>query len=781
MTIESIQESPKSEDLGSCYTNDYEDEDDGDHNDHIDDDEDEDEDNDDDDDDEGYLTYLFDRAFLKQHALAIFVAFLATAITYFHALPLPLSPSSSLSSSSNKSSTATIKTVTKNRIKPLKETEIHHHHSYRRTHNLIFCPNLDYFSPTESHQERIRRILQTDDGEDGSGSGSGSGSGDTSEKWVDPNLQLFQFNFPKRYYDLMGAYYYADDVMDDDNYQKTINVGNANGGTTRSSASASASASTSTDPNFKCLSESMILDEHKKRSTVPMHTVAYIHADIETYYYNENDGDGNANSKNSIAKKNKLLSVLSRNKPSSGGSSTKKKLQPAELSYKGFTAKFVNLATQPLNLYWDGSSKIKPKLVNTIQPFESISTATFPGNSFHISPMYNAEDALQRWTVTYDDSVLYYNPHESLNDEERAELLTPEEKLKYDMHMLNQIYGREYLATTQRPWLSMFPRPMFMDYFKMWDASFFGQKHSVATKQTHFISDAANDGDDGEVLWKSLDYEDYDTMVETNQFVQLPQYREKEQPTLDLTLEVVSASPRVFEIKNFLSPTEVQHMLQLAQRYNVTTSQHKKQLSIYEQEEDKKLTKDEKKRRKKVLHKAQSNAWIRREMTPITNAIYHRVADVLQIDEALLRHRNEHENTGLNTHHSIAEAIHITQYVKGQGYSPRLDGAMPSILNRFQPNRFATIIFFLSDDTSHSDDKGGESNAMEGGELVFPLAVTTQNHDGVTVKPKAGNAVVFYNMLPDGNLDDLSQHTSKLVESGEKWMGTLYVWDPIID
>ena len=325
----------------------------------------------------------------------------------------------------------------------------------------------------------------------------------------------------------------------------------------------------------------------------------------------------------------------------------------------------------------------------------------------------------------------------------------------------------------------------------MWDANYFGQEHIVKTKQTHFITTGKGEEKEGEneeslLLFKQLDYEDYDNMVEKQKkgdegaFVSLPQLRKDGE--LDLTLRVISAAPRVFEIDNFLSPTEVDHLLHLANRYNITTTEQQKSMNSNPD-----LTKMEKKKRKKALQGAQSNAWIRRDNSPIVDSIYHRVADVLQIDESLLRHRNEHEQSELNTHHSIAEALHLTQFANGQGYSPRLDGSQPSITNRYQPNRFATIVFFLNDDdddddsSSSNDNDNDNDNTMEGGELAFPLAVTAQNHDGVIVKPKAGKAVVFYNMLPDGNLDDLSQHTSKVMKSGEKWMGTLYVWDPIID
>jgi hypothetical protein len=51
-----------------------------------------------------------------------------------------------------------------------------------------------------------------------------------------------------------------------------------------------------------------------------------------------------------------------------------------------------------------------------------------------------------------------------------------------------------------------------------------------------------------------------------------------------------------------------------------------------------------KKKKKKKRSNFKSEAFIRK-MSPIMDAIYHRSANILNIDESLLRHRNEHENS----------------------------------------------------------------------------------------------------------------------------------------
>jgi hypothetical protein len=259
-------------------------------------------------------------------------------------------------------------------------------------------------------------------------------------------------------------------------------------------------------------------------------------------------------------------------------------------------------------LHWD--SRTKAKFVGLIQPSESITTVTIPGNSFHVTLTYDPNDALVRWTVTSDEAVLFYDPYEE--NKNGLDRLSPSDLKKYHMHDLNRMFGREYLAMTQRQWLTTSPRPIQMHH--MWDANYFGQEHIVKTKQTHFITTGEEEegGTNEETsLFKQLDYDDYDKMVEKqkkgdeNAFVSSPQLRKGGE--IEVTLRVISAAPSVFEISNFLRPTEVDHLLvenrmaimkihsrkmnllrnidlktvaekmHLAKRYNITNTEQKSQ------------------------------------------------------------------------------------------------------------------------------------------------------------------------------------------------------------
>ena len=509
-------------DNNDSYSENDDDDDDNDNDDY--------EDNSTNDEDDGLLRYLFDKDSMKQHAFAICVALVAALISYNHLLPEEFRSTRTSGNDAGTSTSTAIPIPSSGSQKgkrnvPLKQTDVHHHHDFRRTNNIFFCP-MGLISPSDSHQVRIRRALSISDaGNDQMGMGMGM------DMDIDPNLQLFQFNFPKKYTDLLNEYFIADDKMDDF-YNSTFT-----------------SDSDMTDNlNFQCLIDATIENQHK--SSVPMNSIAYIHSDINAYYRNENDDD------NSIA--SNLISIQQMMREMHG-EGRKEPRESVSLTYTGFTAKFTNLSTKPMLLFWDG--KNKPKLRARIEPFESFSTVTFPGNSFYTSPIYDKDHAMERWVMTADESVVAYDA--LTNDEELLNKLSREQRLMYDMQKLNMAYAREYLAVTHRSWLSMFPRPQSMHY--MWDGTYFGQEHIVKTDQTHFISMPGNND-----AWKMLDYADYDDMADElskrngERFkLNLSQYRAKD--PLELTMKAVSVAPRVFEIDNFLSDIEVDHLIEMQQ------------------------------------------------------------------------------------------------------------------------------------------------------------------------------------------------------------------------
>ncbi len=107
------------------------------------------------------------------------------------------------------------------------------------------------------------------------------------------------------------------------------------------------------------------------------------------------------------------------------------------------------------------------------------------------------------------------------------------------------------------------------------------------------------------------------------------------------------------------------------------------------------------------------------------------------------------------------EALHILYYPKGAEYQPHYDwfnptspGGAACIDNR-GGQRAASVIMYLN-------------TPLAGGETVFPRAK-------ISVTPKKGDAVLFYNILPTGEVDPLTLHGGALVLEGEKWIATKWI------
>lgn len=86
--------------------------------------------------------------------------------------------------------------------------------------------------------------------------------------------------------------------------------------------------------------------------------------------------------------------------------------------------------------------------------------------------------------------------------------------------------------------------------------------------------------------------------------------------------------------------------------------------------------------------------------------------------------------------------------------------------NQGQSVRYSTLLMYLNE-------------PEEGGETTFPRWSNAETFHELAVKPEAGKAVLFYSQLPDGNLDDLSQHAAKPVLRTEKWMINLWFSNPV--
>ncbi|KAL7554243.1 hypothetical protein ACHAWF_017661 [Thalassiosira exigua] len=512
------------------------------------------------------------------------------------------------------------------------------------------------------------------------------------------------------------------------------------------------------------------------------------------------------------------------------------KMSEAHVSYTGYALKFVNLSPDPLVLWWDGIDRgrgeRRARKVGTIAPFESIGTSGHPGHAFYLTPTYDKEHQLKRWTVTEDEPILYHDPLEGLSDDERSEEAdrmvrekkwTAEQRFLRDAWIADRSFGRDYLVRTGRVWLAQFPTPSAdaedsgggTGAMRMRPAPYLDHSEEVSTKELPFASLPEE--------LPRLTGKDYAPEAEAGRVRDLAPYRsagaakkkdrtgasaaasagevDGDATTATLNLRVISVAPRVFESRRFLSPAEVNHLVALAsgKRGDVVVTPStvtESALGDAGKEESGGV------RGREDPSRTSATGWVHREQDAVVDAIFRRVADLLGIDEDLMRDRDydfggedeeEEERGGMPppTHLRVVEAMQLLRYGPGDGYAPHHDFTYPSIGGRYQPRRYATVLLYLTGegDVVAEDEDGNaivrkakkDEVGLTGGATTFPRAVTSDRHDGVQVPPRSGSAVTFYGALPDGNMDDLSQHSGDEVAGGVKYVANVWVWDPVVN
>mmetsp|Transcript_24176 Transcript_24176/g.44743 ORF Transcript_24176/g.44743 Transcript_24176/m.44743 type:complete len:560 (-) Transcript_24176:372-2051(-) len=423
-------------------------------------------------------------------------------------------------------------------------------------------------------------------------------------------------------------------------------------------------------------------------------------------------------------------------------------------SFSGLAGKFINMSPEKLDLYWEPGEGKPGHFQGSVGPFQARGTGTYPSHQFSFRSSSHSNEAICRFTVTANTSIYFYDPFATYSGDSAAgwcaplsgklhslDQLSTDDRVKYNKHWQNNEFAKKYRDFTGADWLSMYPRSRPRN--DMWRADFFGQEHFVTTKETQFqeLPPSSQLGVSG-------------SFPRGNQTEQIPfQAYRGPSSTASLTLKAVSCAPRAFEMKvdgeNFLSSAEVEHILSLAKAQNLARST--------------------------VGHgrggtdstRTSFNTWLYREASPVIDAIYRRVADALQIDEALLRQRELHEHPEWpGSRSSLAEAMQLVHYDVGQEYTAHHDFGYPTNIEGDHSSRWANILFYLNE-------------GMEGGETSFPRWRNAETSGPMNVKPEKGKAVLFYMLLPDGNLDDLTQHAALPIQKGEKWLANLWIWDPV--
>lgn len=418
-------------------------------------------------------------------------------------------------------------------------------------------------------------------------------------------------------------------------------------------------------------------------------------------------------------------------------------MRVVEPDFDGFFLKFVNISPVAVRLQWVPNDYPKTDLmdISVVEPFGATGTASYPGNKFQVIHFDKPEKVLKEFTTIKGQNIYTFEPFKGDYGKAYRKLSAPDFQ-SYMIQHNNMLFAKQYRATTGREWLALYGH-RFPPRFHLWPAESLGQTHTITTREIHFV-----DYPPEEELAKGISL--YGPRPE--EITRNRKYRDT-YPTMNLTLTVVSSAPRVFEIQNFLSDLEIDHILKLGEEQELSTSttQAGKHADAAEQE----------------TSRTSTNTWVGRHQSIIVDAIYRRAADVLQIDEKFLRYRRKLEIPEFDESKvGIAESLQLVHYDVGQKYTPHHDFVVPALV-RGQPCRYATILFYLNDD-------------MEGGETSFPMWRNGETSSALKIKPEKGKAVLFYNVLPDGNFDELAMHSALPVTKGEKWLSNLWVWDPVM-
>ena len=216
----------------------------------------------------------------------------------------------------------------------------------------------------------------------------------------------------------------------------------------------------------------------------------------------------------------------------------------------------------------------------------------------------------------------------------------------------------------------------------------------------------------------------------------------------DVLLETMSLQPLVFEISNFLSIEECDHIINLAKPY-----MGKSVVSHMDGDEGKADT----------TWRTSTTHFLTRGQTNLAKNIERRIFDATRVPI---------------TH---GEGTQVLRYEKWQHYYTHHDYFEPArytnskstlhMIENGAKNRLATVFWYMSDVT-----KGGHTNFPRSGGKPRPSGNTCEQ--GLLVKPVKGKVIVFFNMLPDGELDDFSLHAGCNVESNDvKWSANKWLWN----
>jgi len=381
------------------------------------------------------------------------------------------------------------------------------------------------------------------------------------------------------------------------------------------------------------------------------------------------------------------------------------------------TVRFHNRMGYPIKVCWNGHKCD----YGTIMPNEHSEQNSFVGHAFGLKSVHS-DQVVEIVVVLLGVNDYYIHPMTSRVW--RAKFATYSEALRAKQRQIED--GNEtFLVTNSDNVTSTFTR--------QWDNTLRGPARiPIYTAETTFTVPVKNHLISPDKTCSAFTYPPANTCRRLVPAADKP---------LEITLEPVSTTPRIYVLKDFLSTEETDHLMDLAkQRNRMVVSQ----------------TGDEHHQVRNDARRS-SQAWLHHAESEVVDTVIARVLQACNISLALRLY--------------VAEDLQVVRY-KGshneseQGYYKEHHDYFPpefgepsqyGYYSRTGTNRVATLLFYLN-------------SVEEGGRTAWPMV-------NKSVKLSRGSAVLFYSMLPDGNLDMLSKHKGENVLSGEKWISNVWLWD----
>ncbi|KNA03390.1 hypothetical protein SOVF_209390 [Spinacia oleracea] len=200
--------------------------------------------------------------------------------------------------------------------------------------------------------------------------------------------------------------------------------------------------------------------------------------------------------------------------------------------------------------------------------------------------------------------------------------------------------------------------------------------------------------------------------------------------------EVISWSPRIIVLHNFLSMEECDYLRAVAlPRLQVST-----------------------------VVDTKTGKGVRSEVRTSSGMFLHPDERKYPLIEAIEKRISVYSQVPVEN----GELIQVLRYERDQFYRPHHDYFSDSFNVKRGGQRVATMLMYLSDN-------------VEGGETYFPMAGSGECScggkmvSGMSVKPLKGDAVLFWSMGLDGQPDPRSVHGGCEVLSGQKWSATKWM------